>query len=267
MKINYNLTGAGRKPLIAAISQELNTPSKYLGMPSVAYTVGEYHIDKNGTVSGPDNRDLVADLQGIHGFVPASEEYDAPLPEAPEVPAFEDLNLSEREELGLGHERHDHPGEDGMQTSDVPDPVNTGGMTVEIPLEGFTPEKLDNLMKLVSAKAPLLKSAIGADDLPIQQTADTLRFPWFGPETDLSNAEKVAYIALVSMLCKIAKEKKRVTAKEKPVDGSPKYAMRCFLLSLGFIGDEHKTLRKILLSRLEGSAAWKNDKSERNATC
>jgi hypothetical protein len=33
--------------------------------------------------------------------------------------------------------------------------------------------------------------------------------------------------------------------------------MRCFLLRLRFIGEEHKTARKILLINLTGSAAWK----------
>jgi hypothetical protein len=36
--------------------------------------------------------------------------------------------------------------------------------------------------------------------------------------------------------------------------------MRCFLLSLGFIGDEYKAARKILLSRLEGNSSWKGGK-------
>ena len=70
--------------------------------------------------------------------------------------------------------------------------------------------------------------------------------------------KQVLYSALVSLLCKTAIQKKRVTAKERTVEGSPKYAMRCFLLSLGFIGDDYKTARKILLSRLDGSAAFKN---------
>ena len=64
----------------------------------------------------------------------------------------------------------------------------------------------------------------------------------------------------ISLLCKTAIEKKRVTAKEKDAPDNPKYAMRCFLLTLGFIGDEHKTARKILLSRLEGNSSWKSDK-------
>jgi len=32
-----------------------------------------------------------------------------------------------------------------------------------------------------------------------------------------------------------------------------KYPFRCFLLKLGFIGNEYKAARKILLARLEGN--------------
>ena len=320
MKINYSLTGKERKVLVLAISQELNADVKYLGMPSAAYEVGDYCIDKEGTLTGPDNRELVADLCGLHDIKAVSEEYDAANNDNEKVPAFDELKMTEREELGLGQERRDHPGEDGMQANDVPEPERrtyqaelsdpdypdrmevfgadddedalrqayefcegeivllelfemdgdynairaveitprTDRLTIEIPLDGFTPEKLDNLAKMVNAKAPLLKTALRADSLPIQQTADTLRFPWFSGNLDATHTE--AYSTLVSLLCKTAIEKKRVTAKEKDYDGSPKFAMRCFLLSLGFIGDEYKTARKILLSRLEGNSSWKNGK-------
>lgn len=298
MKIGYNITGAGRKALVGAISKELGTAAKYLGMPTAAYQVGDYHIDKNGTVTGPDNRGLFADLCGLHDFRAVSEEYD----DCPDIdqhhpgryadpnvpptdgmlkhaeawmrgqPEYEDLRLSESEELGLGREHcEDWQGENGMHPNDAPEPEQSGGaqhaapeepqapgLTIEVPLEGFTPERLDNLTKLVAAKAELLKAALGAESLPIQQTADSLRFAWFGEGIDSEHAQ--AYATLVSLLCKAAKEKTRVTAKARVLDGSPKYAMRSFLLSLGFIGTEYKASRKVLLSKLEGSAAWKHEK-------
>ena len=37
-------------------------------------------------------------------------------------------------------------------------------------------------------------------------------------------------------------------------------SMRCFLLSLGFIGDEYKTARKILLLKLDGNSSFKEGK-------
>lgn len=57
-------------------------------------------------------------------------------------------------------------------------------------------------------------------------------------------------------MAEMANKQKRVTAKEKPAE-SDKYAFRCFLLRLGFIGDEHKVTRKILLRNLTGSSAFK----------
>lgn len=53
----------------------------------------------------------------------------------------------------------------------------------------------------------------------------------------------------------MAKTQKRVIAKEKETEND-KYAFRCFLLRLGFIGDEYKTARKILLKNLTGSGAY-----------
>ena len=48
-----------------------------------------------------------------------------------------------------------------------------------------------------------------------------------------------------------------ITAKDKET-GNDKYAFRCFLLRLGFIGDSYKRDRRILLEKLEGSSAFRN---------
>ncbi len=217
MKISYGVTGDKRKALVGAVSQELNVPTKYLGAPTFAYEVGSYHIDKNGTLTGKNDRALVDNLQGLHYFIPVEAEYASTEAQAGE----------------------------------------TDRLVVDIPLTGFAPEKLDNLFKLVNAKAPLLKAALGTDDLPIQQVGEDdgkLRFPWF--KGKLSIEAVPAYTLLISKICEAAREKKRVTAKECTTD-NPKYAMRCWLLSLGFIGDEYKAARKILLSKLEGDSAFR----------
>ena len=257
MKISYNLTGAERKALAAAISQELNAPVKYLGMPTAAYEVGGIHVDKTGMVTCPDNHKLIAALREQHGIKAVSEEYD----EYPDIDQhhpgrYADPNVPLTEEM-LEHAKAWMEGQPECESAECA--PCSDRLTIEVPLKGFTPEKLDNLSKLVSAKTSLLKAALGADELPIKMTDDTLLFPWFSGNIDANHT--AAYATLISMLCKTAMKKKRVTAKVKDVEGSPKYAMRCFLLSLGFIGDEYKTARKILLSRLEGNSSWKNDKN------
>ena len=45
------------------------------------------------------------------------------------------------------------------------------------------------------------------------------------------------------------------------------YAFRCFLLRLGFIGEEYKAERKILLSKLSGSSAFKSGKAKEAVIC
>ena len=57
----------------------------------------------------------------------------------------------------------------------------------------------------------------------------------------------------------MSKEQKRINATEKEVTNE-KYAFRCFLLRLGFIGAEYKADRKILLKNLTGSSAFKTAK-------
>ncbi|NCC69938.1 MAG: virulence protein, partial [Clostridia bacterium] len=52
-----------------------------------------------------------------------------------------------------------------------------------------------------------------------------------------------------------------VNSTEKAVENE-KYAFRCFLLRLGFIGSEYKSERKILLANLTGSSAFKNGQTK-----
>lgn len=125
------------------------------------------------------------------------------------------------------------------------------GLTITLPADCVN---IDNLNNLLVAKGSLIKNALGIASLPIEVTEDKVSFPWFAtmPESD----KATAYTQLISALCKMSKEQKRILAKEKPVDNE-KYSFRCFLLRLGFIGDEYKTTRKILLQNLSGNGAWK----------
>ena len=52
------------------------------------------------------------------------------------------------------------------------------------------------------------------------------------------------------------------TASPKPQQNeNPKYAMRTWLLRLGFIGDEFKTARDLLTRRLPGDAAFRSGRA------
>lgn len=126
-------------------------------------------------------------------------------------------------------------------------------LTIEVPKEGFSETALSNLQQIVESKRSLIKKALGTDNLPIEQTEDTIRFPWF--PADASSEEVKAYTHLISALCEMAKTQHRVSMSAKSVDNE-KYAFRCFLLRLGFIGSEYKEERKLLLAPLSGNSAF-----------
>lgn len=127
-------------------------------------------------------------------------------------------------------------------------------LVVEMPIEFFAEDAFDNLEKLVEVKAELIKKALATDSLPIKKTEERIIFPWFHGEED-SNTVKT-YTHFVTALCEMARNQKRISSKKKEVENE-KYAFRCFLLRLGFIGEEYKEERKILLQNFSGSSAFK----------
>ena len=131
------------------------------------------------------------------------------------------------------------------------------GICISMPRNLFTLQHLQNLQDILNAKGELIKKALGIDDLPVEFDDTKIAFPWFiGTPTP---EELKAYDTFICKLCEFAKNLTRVNAKEKENENE-KYAFRCFLLRLGFIGDEYKAKRKILLRNLEGSSAFKTAK-------
>ena len=220
MEFRFNVTGSERKRLVGTISEILHAPMKYLGAPGFGYEVGGYTVDKDGTVSG-ERSDALLDSLTERGF------------------AFEaDTEIAVAEEP------------EKIETPEEPD-----RLVIEIPADGFTPEKLDNLAKLVVSKAALIRTALGTDDLAIISTGETLRFPWFSGGLDGDTVS--AYTQFIAALCKTAKEKKRVTAKVQDEFENPRFTMRVWLIGLGMVGDDYKLARKLLLRNLTGNAAWR----------
>ena len=126
---------------------------------------------------------------------------------------------------------------------------------VSMPKSLFTDSNLENLKAIITSKGSLIKKALGVADLPLEITDTKVSFPWF-PATPTPD-EMNAYDTFICKLCEMARNQKRVNAAEKPTDND-KYAFRCFLLRLGFIGNEYKTARKILLRNLAGNSAFRS---------
>ena len=60
-------------------------------------------------------------------------------------------------------------------------------------------------------KAALIKKVLGIEDLPVDVTDTSVSFPWFNenPEPKIANA----FTQLISALCRMSCEQKRVTMK------------------------------------------------------
>lgn len=127
------------------------------------------------------------------------------------------------------------------------------GLAIQMPM--MDGDEISRLESLIESKETLIKKAIGADSLMVGEKDGKLDFPWFKADADPD--EIVAYTHFVTALCRTAKQATRITGKDKPVENE-KYAFRCFLLRLGFIGDEYKVSRKILLKNFTGSSAFRN---------
>lgn len=236
MELHFNVSGEARKKLVDAISKELGIKATYLRVPTCAYQIGAYHVSKEGTLTFPDETDLsesskVIDSCVMAGFSPAEWAANAESEEALETA--------------------EGSADEGTQGAETPDTEGVG-LTIELPLESTA---VGNLTLLLEAKGNLIMEVLGINELPVEVRETTIAFPWF---KRMPQPEEVqAYTELISGIARMAKEASRVTAKKTEVD-NPKYAFRCFLLRLGFIGNEYKQTRKILLGKLSGSAAFKS---------
>lgn len=226
MIIKTNAQGKDRKRMALVISQWTGHPVKYAGAPTFNYEVGGIVIDKDASI---DLRNTLPDE------------------------ATDRLMQHLRNE---GFEIEDFTSDAELKESE-----ETTGIAIQIPLSQVSETGLENLFALIEAKGELIKRALGVDALPVNLIEDRLDFPWF--PVDCKPEELQAYMAFVTALCDMANKQKRINSKtsEKTADNE-KYAFRCFLLRLGFIGDQYKVTRKILLRNLTGSSAFKNGAKE-----
>ena len=230
MTIHYNVPGKERKNLAQTIGTWLEEDVKYAGAPTFAYEIDYFTVDREGNLLFDDRADsevierLLEHLydEGFESDISAvTEKLDA----APSIDSIEDVD----------------------------------SVTLSFPDTGFDEAAFERLKAICGAKASLITTAFDAISTEVNWNKEehTIQFPWFRLDLSAKEDEKLACILFLNKLMAFAKGAKRVTAKEKDTDNE-KYAFRCFLLRLGFIGDEFKGARKILLSRLSGNSAFKS---------
>ena len=218
-EIRFTLESKQRPKLAQEIGNILGTAPHYERVPSCAYDIAGYRLDKEGVLHIPDGteKEIVEDL------------------------------IRQLREHGFQ--------DDTEITEEVP--VQQDKLTIAIPKESLTDTALENLQKIIVNKQTLFQRAFRMDNTEIEITEEKINFSWFPYTTD--SDEIAAYTQFISRLCDMARDAKRVSSKPTETDND-KYAFRCFLLRLGFIGKEYKTARKILLRNLTGNSAFRSVK-------
>ncbi len=246
MEKRYNVTGERRKEMVKVISGIVGMKAVYMRMPTCAYAISNFTVSREGTLAWDErsSEELVEKvLAGLAqaGFTAEPEETTEEQAETQETAEPEDSAEADAEGTA--------------EPEEAAGPQEGIGLTVSLPRESFTDAALENLRKLVDAKAALIKKALAVESLPVEADEEKVSFPWFADGQDGDAAK--AYMHFITALCDMARKQKRVTAKERPADNE-KYAFRCFLLRLGFIGEEYKGERKVLLKNLSGNGSFKS---------
>lgn len=201
MKKAFMVPKESRKIMVKDIEKITGLSAKYLGVPSCAYQIGEFLVNKDCSIES-ENAEALEELSNC----------------------LDAAGYIEREDPAL--------------------------ISISMPAEKVN---VENLICLLAAKGDIIKKALGIKDIGFRTDKDRVWFPWFN---NSDPAEMHAYAKFIEAICRMSMEQKRVSTKSMEVENE-KYYFRCFLLRLGFIGDEFKADRKVLLRNLEGSPAWK----------
>ena len=95
-------------------------------------------------------------------------------------------------------------------------------------------------------------------------TVEFRLFQFANPDGNRRNGlhagELKSYIQLCLALSSQAKAAKSASPKEPQVE-NPRFAMRTWLIRLGFVGEEFETAREVLTRNLEGDAAFRHGRT------
>ena len=265
-------TNMDRKALAQELAQVTGAEVKYLGVPSCAYKVGPYTINKDASISGDD-------LEAIHDFL-ISHDY---IHQEPATPAREDAAVDSEVDSYLSE-----PTEDDAEVAET---------NVSIPISELTATTLVNLLKLVYAKQKLIAAMTQSEFIFIdEEVLDLLndgkpenmeqlleimrseirvnmirgldlkedRLTFTFPFDSFEPTRWVSYTKLFLALINRAKSVQHINAKRiDPAESEMKYYCNSLLMQVGFGGADFKADRAALLGHLTGYAAFKsNDKME-----
>ena len=242
MRIETN--AANRKDVVKAVSAILGQPSRYLGVPTCAYEVGNCTIDKKGAVETGDEKTAEMVRAGLleQGLIdtPQAEvdETAVSLPtEGMTAEGFKNLIflIHSKQYLinrAFAEEVFRVPAElaEALGSTEIPD--------AETFLQTFQ------------------SHAEGCKGISFQDGKVTFTLP----TADDPDMIKV-FTHLTAAMVQQAKAQKRISPKET-IEENEKYYMRIWLLRLGFGGKDGKEMRDLLMKKLKGHSAFRTEENK-----
>ena len=283
MTIQTNTTD--RKALAKAIAEALHTEYRYLRMPTCAYEVGGYTIDRYGNITGDDFAPI-HDLLVAGGYITDVEEpTEKP---ATEKPATEDSDALAEEPADS--EKEQQPAEPATtdsideQTITIPAPgitveqlrnltftlysrqyilnLMTGGDTIRIPLELI--EALQEALPATPEDFTTLLDShreLGLAGFDFRDGQFSLTFPFYETEP----TKWTTFAGLQGRILQMALAATRVFPELiRPEEEAEKYTAHIWLQRMGYKGPEMKEQRNILLKHLHGYCAFSNGAKMQN---
>ncbi len=237
MKMKTN--AENRKAVVKAVSEILGIPSKYLGVPSCNFQVGDCIIDRAGTVETKDEKTAGIVLAGLieRGYADAPETEENKVMIGFPAEGMTALNLKNL--IFLMHSRQYLINQSiGEKNFSIPD-----GLVEELEENGdVTIEGLEDSLKAFADETRGI--AVSSEKI-------TLRFPY------TEDAVKVkAWTDLASAMVRQVKEQKWIDPEER-IEENEKYYMRIWLLRIGFGGRDMKESRNMLMENLKGHSAFR----------
>ena len=232
MEIKYNVTGARRKEMVSIISKITEVRAEYKGAPSFGYQIGDFTVDKNGTLIFDDPTDLKLSKKVI----------------------------DELENQGFNAEQNEQAETEEQPSVEFITPFNQSNTLA-----------IENFIRMLYSKQYLINKALGTEVIKISEevanmsaaeilTADikgikfsqeTITFEY--PKAD----EKLnAYTDLLNKVWKVAVESKKIQAKYSEPENE-KYYFRAWLVRIGLGGKDGAETRKSLLKNLKGHSAFR----------
>ena len=242
MRIETN--AANRKDVVKAVSGILGQPSKYMGVPTCSYQIGNCTIDRSGAVETEDEKTAELVRAGLleQGLIetPHTEADETTVSIPVEGMSAEGLKnlifLTHSKQYlinrAFAEEVFRIPAElvEGLGSAEIPD-AETFLQTFQSHAEGCR--------------------GIGFQDGKITFTLPTADDP------DMIKA----FTHLTAAMVQQAKEQKRISPKET-IEENEKYYMRIWLLRLGFGGAEGKEIRDLLMKKLKGHSAFRTEENK-----